>query len=129
MLGDRVHLDGRACAIELHARPGAEIYIGDDVSIEPGVSIEATGVIRIGPRCHLGRFCKLMDNQFHAIRGNRAVRPEAGKLQVGADVELGPHVVLLPGAIVEDGCSIEPGRVVSRRVAARPIPKESERHG
>ena len=123
VLGDRVLLDGRACAIELHAQRGAEINLGDDVQVEAGTSLEATGLIRIGARSHLGRFCKLMDNQFHATHGNHAVTPAAGELRVGCDVEIGPHAVLLPGAMIEDGCSVEPCRVVSRRVTAHPTPQ------
>lgn len=126
VLGDRVVLDGRACAIELHALSGAEINIGDDVEIEAGSSLEATGTIRIGARSHLGRFCKLMDNQFHATRGDHhTVAAAAGALHVGCDVEIGPHAVLLPGAAIEDGCCVEPCRVVSRRVVARQPPPES----
>ena len=120
VLGDRVLLDGRACAIELHALSGAEIIIGDDVEIAAGSSLEATGVIAIGARSRLGRFCKIMDNQFHATRGDHhTVAAAAGALHVGCDVEIGPHAVLLPGAVIEDGCSVEPCRVVSRRVVAR----------
>jgi acetyltransferase-like isoleucine patch superfamily enzyme len=118
VLGDRVLLNGRACGIELHALRGAAIHVGDDVQIEAGTSVEATGLIIIGARSHLGRFCKLMDNQFHATRGNHAITPAAGGLHVGCDVEIGPHAVLLPGAAIDDGCVVEPCRVVSRRVAS-----------
>lgn len=115
-IGERVTLDGRACPIELHAFEGAEIVIGDDVHIEAGASLEARRSIQIGGRCHIGRYCKILDNQFHPLRGNRHAATPSKPVILEPDVEIGPMSVLLPGAYVERGASVPPSKVVSRRV-------------
>ena len=115
-IGERVTLDGRACPIELHAFEGAEIAIGDDVHIEAGASLEARQSIQIGNRCHIGRYCKILDNQFHPLRGDRHAAMPSQPVTLESDVEIGPMSVLLPGAYVERGAAVPPGKVISRRV-------------
>lgn len=120
IIGDRVRLEARSCPVELHAFPGAEIRIGNDVLIEAGVSIEAKQSVHIGDHCALGRFSKILDNNFHPLRGNRHDRPSSEPVIVEDDVELGPMTVILPGVVVPRGSAVGAGKVLSRRSGGKP---------
>lgn len=116
-IGDHVVFDGSFAPIELHAWKGASITIDDACRIDGGASIEATQSIRLGARARIGAFCKVMDNHFHPLFGNRHARPSARPVVVEQDVELGARSVLLAGAHVGRGANVRAGSVVSRRIA------------
>jgi acetyltransferase-like isoleucine patch superfamily enzyme len=116
-VGERVVLDGRVVPIELHAGPGAEIVLGDGVRVEGGASLEAVRSIRVGARVRVGRFCKILDNNFHRL-GDRGVQPRSNPVIVEDDAELGVRSILLPGAHVGRGAVVGPATVLSRRVPA-----------
>jgi len=111
VLGERVLLDGSLGPIELHVEKGAELVIGDDVVIEGGTSIEATRSIAIGPRSHLGLYCKLIDSNFHRL-DERRQRPLAQPIVLEEEVSLEPHVIVLPGARVPAHASVAARSVV-----------------
>jgi acetyltransferase-like isoleucine patch superfamily enzyme len=117
-IGDRVVLDARAAPIELHAEPGAEITIGDDVRIEGGASVEATQAIVIGSGCRLGSFSKVIDNHFHSPQGDRRPWPASTPVELEEGVEIGARAIVLPGAHVQRGAKVGPGAVISRRIPA-----------
>lgn len=117
ILGERVVLDGRLVPIELNAHlEKSQIVIGDDAVIEGGTSIEADDSVVIGDRCHLGRFVKVMDNQFHPIRGNRHQRPRSVAIRVEDDVVIESRAILLPAAHIQRGARIGLRAVIGRRV-------------
>ncbi len=118
VIGDRVVLDGRSAPIELHALEGGEIILGDDVRIEGGASLEALESIFVGNRCVLGGFCKVLDNNFHPVRGDRHQRPESMPVMIEPFVTIGVRAILLPGAHLQTGSRVGPGAVVTRRVPA-----------
>ncbi|MBI5493967.1 MAG: acetyltransferase [Deltaproteobacteria bacterium] len=121
-VGARARMDARTAPIEIHALPGAEIIIGDDVSIRGGASIEARARVVIGDRAHLDGFCKIVDNHFHPVRGDRHARPESQPVVLEPDVVLGWRAVVLPGVTVGRGTFIHAGTVVRRSPGA---PKEA----
>lgn len=114
-VGDRVHLDGSRAPIELHAAPGAEIVLGDDVYIGSGASIEAEQSVRIGARCRICAFAKIIDTHYHQLEGNRHERAAVEFVVVEDDVEIGPRSVLLPRAHVGHGSMLRAGTVITRR--------------
>lgn len=113
-VGNDVFLDAENAPIELYSWPGAEIVIGDDVHIEGGTSIEATESVVVGARSRLGPFCRVMDSHFHPLVGDRNVRPASHPVVIEADVALGSRSIVLAGAHVERGASVEAGTVVRR---------------
>jgi acetyltransferase-like isoleucine patch superfamily enzyme len=113
-VGDRVFFDAAAAPIELYAWAGASIVIGDDSYIAGGTSIEATRSIVLGARARLGSFCKVMDNHFHPLVGDRHVRPAPRPVVVEEDVVLGPRTIVLAGTRVERGARIAAGTVMKR---------------
>ncbi len=114
-LGARVHLDGSTAPIELHAAPSAEIVLGDDVYVGGGASIEAERSVRIGARCRIGAFSKIIDTHYHRLEGNRHELAAVESVVVEDDVEIGPRSVLLPRAHVGRGSMLCAGTVITRR--------------
>ncbi|MCC7053609.1 MAG: hypothetical protein IT355_10090 [Gemmatimonadaceae bacterium] len=121
ILGNRVILDASAAPIELFPWAGAEIVIGDDCVLEGGTSIEATRSIRIGSGARIGSFARIMDSHFHALVGDRHVRPEPQPVVLEDDVQLGPRCVVLAGSRIACGARITAATVV-RRPSRRQAP-------
>ncbi len=117
-LGDRVVLDGRRAPIELHAQPGAVLRLGDDVRLEGGVSVEALESVRVERGAVLRQFCKVLDNHFHPVSGDRHERPSSEPVVIGEDAEVGERAIVLPGARLEAKVRLLPGVVIGRRVPA-----------
>jgi acetyltransferase-like isoleucine patch superfamily enzyme len=122
VIGDDVELDGRWAPIELHAQPGGTIVIGAGVHIDGGVSIEAKSRIEVGDRTVLRGFCKLLDNHFHPLSGDRhRGAPPSNPVIIGTDCDIGWRAVILPGGRLGAGARALAGVVVGRRVPAGAI--------
>jgi acetyltransferase-like isoleucine patch superfamily enzyme len=114
-IGERVQLGGGDAPVELHAGPGAEIIIGDDVTIEGGTSIEALESVEIGDRSRIGSFCKILDNHFHLLAGDRNRHPPSAPVVIEADAVIGNRSIVLPGARVPHRADLRAGSVVRGR--------------
>ncbi|MGD0674828.1 MAG: acetyltransferase [Polyangiaceae bacterium] len=119
-IGRRVFLDASAAPIELHAFPGAEIEIGDDVVIEGGTSVEAMRSVRIGARSHIGTYCKIIDGHFHALNGERRELVAADQVIIQAGVVLEPHSIIVAGRVGE-GTLVGARAVVTRQVRSNMV--------
>jgi acetyltransferase-like isoleucine patch superfamily enzyme len=117
-IGDRVRVEAGLAPVELHAGRGAEIVIGDDVVIGAGTVIEAQRAVTIGDRCRIEGFARVIDNNFHAVRGNRRDQPPSVPVTVEADAWLGWRAILLPGARVGQGATVPSGGIVRGPPAA-----------
>lgn len=117
VIGDDVVFDAETATIELHAAsPDARIVIGNGVFLGAGTSIEAVQSITVGDRTRVGPFCKIMDNAFHRVVGDRTQRPASVEVTIGEDVDLGARTILLPGAHVGRGARASTGTVITRRI-------------
>lgn len=116
LIGARVFIDAETAPIELYAWQGASIVIGDDAYIAGGTSIDATRSIVLGARVHLGGFCKVMDNHFHPLVGDRNKLPAPHPVIVEDDVRFGPRAIVMAGALVARGTHVRAGVVVRRPV-------------
>lgn len=113
-VGNRVFFDAANAPIELYPWPGAVIELGDDVYLGGGTSIEATASIVIGARAHIGAFCKIMDNHFHPLVGDRRSRPQPRPVRMHDNVALGPRSIVLAGADIASGARFAAGSVIGR---------------
>jgi UDP-3-O-[3-hydroxymyristoyl] glucosamine N-acyltransferase len=119
VIGDDVALDGRWAPIELHARPGGTIVLGAGVRVDGGVSIEAKSRVEVGDRTVLRGFCKVLDNHFHPLSGDRhRGAPPSNPVLIGSDCDIGWRALILPGARLGPGARALAGVVVSRKVPA-----------
>lgn len=115
IIGARVVIDGVKAPVELYAEPSAELRLGDDVHLGPGVSLVATASVCIQDRVCFGEFAKVLDSHFHQVAGQRSTRPPSAAVAVGSDCEIGARAILLPGARLGPGTRVAAGAVVSRR--------------
>lgn len=120
-VGDRVFFDAASAPIELYAWEGASLVIGDDCYLGGGTSIEATSSIVLGARAHLGGFCKLMDNHFHALVGDRHAPTAPRPVCLEEDVALGARTIVLAGAQVARGTRAQEGTVIGRGQRGKPV--------
>ena len=117
VIGDDVDLDGRAAPIELRAHAGSTIVLGAGVRVEGGVSIEAKSRVEVGRRTVLHGFCKVLDNHYHPLSGDRHCgAPPSNPVLIGDDCDIGWRAIILPGARLGAGARALPGVVISRRV-------------
>lgn len=116
-IGNRVTLRSGAVAVELATAPNGFLSIGDDVCIEAGTSIGATGCIKIGHRVKIGAYAMIIDTDFHDVY-NRSIRPPPVPVTIDDDVSIGPKACILPGVHVGRGAVIGAGAVVTRDVPA-----------
>jgi acetyltransferase-like isoleucine patch superfamily enzyme len=126
-LGDRVRIDARMAPVELHAGPGSELVIGNDVVIRSGTSIEARLGVTIGDGSSIDGFVRIIDNHLHVVVGDRREQPSSLRVTVGPDSRIGWRAILLPGARVAQGGVVVPGRIVraSKAGPAEPAAPES----
>ena len=95
-----------------------QIYIGENVSIAPGVRLSSSsrGTITIGDRCAIAS-CVHIVTPTHdpnvlpvsSVGINRSVT-------IGHDVWIGTGATILPGVTVHDGAMIAAGAVVTKDV-------------
>lgn len=117
-VGRGVRLDAGRAPIELHVADGAQIILGDEVVVEGGTSIEARESVVIGDRARIRAYCKILDNHFHPLHGDRAQPPPSDPVTVGPGADLGERCVVLPGARLPPGAVVGPLRVVRAPPAA-----------
>lgn len=120
-VGDETRFDGGGSGVELFATEGGRIQIGAYCFVSEGVSIEANHSIAVGNRVHLGPFVKIIDNDFHSLRGDRHQRPKPVPIVIEDGVEIGARAIVLPGVTIGKGA-----RVHARAVVTRPIKPGAE---
>ena len=117
-VGDRTRFSGGKIGIELHPRANARIVIGEACELGEGVSIEATELVRLGDRVTVGAWAKILDNDFHPLRGKPGDEPPSQPVIIEDDVVIGAHAIILPGAHIQKGARVAQRAVVCRRVGA-----------
>lgn len=115
-IGDDVVIDGRVVPVEMHIGRHGTLIIGHGSHLERGASIEAQERVELGPGCRLRAFCKVMDNHFHHVAGQRHNRPASKPVLLGPGVEVGERAIVLPGTVLEANVRLGPGVVIGRRV-------------
>lgn len=96
------------------------IFIGDDVSIGPGVNLGASsgGYVKIGDRCAIAAGTRFVTatHDYNVLPISRVGINKS--IEVGSDVWIGTAVIILPGVSIGDCAVIAAGAVVTRDVPA-----------
>lgn len=122
LVGDRVRLSATVATTELAIGNGATLTIGEQTFINYGTSISASESVTIGPRCNIGTYCMIMDNNFHRLEPERRNEiPPSAPVTIGENVWLGGRVIVLPGVTIGDHSVVAAGSVVTRDVPERSI--------
>ncbi|WP_421535684.1 acyltransferase [Priestia sp. D3YE.R1] len=95
----------------------AEIHIGDNVGIS-GATIYARKSIKIGKNTHIGGNAKILDNDFHPLEIEARNADDKEKIGtrpvvIGENCFIGCNSLILKGTVLEDGCVVGAGAVVS----------------
>ncbi|NJO82708.1 MAG: acyltransferase [Blastochloris sp.] len=121
-IGDRVQLVGTITPIELAAGPDSSLQIGEQVFINYGCSIAALERVDIGPRCNIGTYVNIMDNNFHHLEPERRnERPASAAVTLEENVWLGARVIVLPGVRIGAGSVVAAGSIVNRDIPPRSL--------
>lgn len=124
-IGERVRVISTIATTELVTEAGGVLEIGDGAFINYGCSIAATQLVHIGPRCNLGTYVIMMDNDFHRLEPEqRNEYPESAPIVLEENVWLGARVIVLRGVTIGAGSVVTkdiPPRVVAAGVPAKVI--------
>lgn len=148
IMGDNVVLNasfssnpvGSSCRMIMWVGPGALLNVGSDSGISHS-EIVCMNHISIGNRVKVGGGVKMYDSNFHSLdHEERSMQPDpgikVGKIDIGDDVFIGAHTMLLKGSILEKGAVVGAYSLVCNRVPAfqvyggnpcRPLPFISNR--
>jgi acetyltransferase-like isoleucine patch superfamily enzyme len=122
IIGERVRLVSTVATIDLSVGPGATLEIGDQVYINYGCSIGATELVRIGPRCNIGTYCIMMDNDYHSLEPERRNEmPPSAPIILEENVWLGARVIVLRGVRIGANSVVGAGSVVSKDIPPRSV--------
>lgn len=114
-IGNNTLLRSINVPVELAVGPHARLEIGDDCSLNYGVSIGCTSSIVIGSRCRLGPYVMIVDTSFHDLY-DRSLRPAPEPVILEADVWVGAKASILPGVTIGRGSVVATGAVVTKSV-------------
>lgn len=108
--------------LELIAEEDGTLEIGERAFINYGCSIYASELVRIGPRCKLGTYVIMMDNDFHTVEPERRnEKPSSAPIVLEENVWLGARVTVLRGVTVGAGSVVGAGAVVTRDIPPRSL--------
>jgi maltose O-acetyltransferase len=113
---DRVQLVSTMATLELVATDGGLLEIGERTLVNYG----ASELVRIGPRCLIGPYVMMLDNDFHRIEPERRLeRPPSKPIIVEENVWIGARVIVMSGVSVGRDSCIGAGSVVTADVPPR----------
>ncbi len=122
VIGERARLVSTVVPLELAVAPGACLEIGAGTFINYGCSIAATELVRIGPRCNIGTYAMIMDNDFHRLEPERRQeRPPSAPIILEENVWLGGRVTVLSGVTIGTGSVVGAGSVVTKNIPPRSL--------
>lgn len=104
--------------------PGVEIsypehvFIGEDVSIAPGVIIGASsqGKVTIGSRCAIASGTRIVTPTHSLDMLPVQIKGINKPVTIGVDVWIGTGAIILPGVTINDGAVVAAGAVVTKDV-------------
>lgn len=101
--------------VELVTSVGARLIIGEDCSINYGVSLGCTQSIHLGARCRLGPYVSVVDSAFHDLL-DRSRRPPSQPVVIEDDVWIGAKASIMPGVTIGRGAVVGTAAVVTKDV-------------
>lgn len=124
-IGDDVSIGGRnSWAIGFKVSQDAELRIGNRVHIGYQNTISVARSIRIGDDTMIAPNVQIYDNISHPLSPLRRLRhdsftlDEATPVEIGKNVWIGSHAIILPGSSIGENSVVGAGSVVTRPVPA-----------
>ncbi|GAY23622.1 MULTISPECIES: DapH/DapD/GlmU-related protein [Sphingobium] len=119
ILGEAVRLRNEPARIRLKTAGNGRIVLGDQVSLNSGVTIFSAASVEIGAFSRIGDHASLFDTSFHAVHEGHAARPRP--IRIGRNVWIGRNATILPGVSIGDHSVIAAGAVVFQDVPPRQL--------
>jgi acetyltransferase-like isoleucine patch superfamily enzyme len=94
------------------------LEIAYGTSVNRGCYFEGSGAISIGACSSIGPECAFLTSHHERDSDGNLLPPTYRPISVGSQVWLGARVTVLPGAVIEDRCTIAAGSVVTGRCRA-----------
>lgn len=99
--------------------PGSRITISANSRLGNGVEVIALERIELGERCLIGAGTRIVDGDFHGVpTEERGCEGLKAAVQIGDQVWIGMHAMVLKGVRIGGGAVIGAGSVVTREVPA-----------
>jgi acetyltransferase-like isoleucine patch superfamily enzyme len=115
-IGDDVALSGDPELTHLATGVAGTLVVGPGARVGSGCGICAHDRVEIGAETVIGELCSILDTSFHGVSDRtRVARPRP--VVIGRRVRLGERSLVMPGAKIGDGATLDPGSVVTREVA------------
>ncbi len=111
-IGDDVNINSRNVQTDLVTGPNGIIEIGNEVSINFGVSIVAEEKVSIGDRTRIAPYTFIYDSDRH-VPGSRFSWAQGDPVIIEPEVWLATRVIILKGSLIGRGSIIASGSVVS----------------
>lgn len=112
ILGNDININSRNVQTDLVTGPNGMIKIGNEVSINFGVSMVSYNKISIGNRVRVGPYTMIYDSNLHT-QGDRYSWAEGDPVIIEDDVWLASRVMVLKGSMIGRGSVVASGSVVS----------------
>ena len=98
----------------------AKIIIGKNTGISNSTIVASVGV-KIGDNVKIGGDCKIYDNDFHALdfnerRENNQTHINKAPVEIGDDVFVGAHSIILKGVVIGARSIVGAGSVVTSSI-------------
>jgi acetyltransferase-like isoleucine patch superfamily enzyme len=98
---------------------GGRLDVGENVFMNDGVNICATGSIKIGDFTKIGDMVYVYDSDFHQVSPDVPVRKAS--VLIGKNVWLGANSMILAGASIGDHSVIAAGSIVTGDIPAKSL--------
>ncbi len=122
VIHDRVRVYSTMARTEMGVGPDGLLEIGEGTSINWGVSIAATKLVKIGANCMIGAQVMMMDTDFHRMEPDRRMeRPESEPIILEDNVWLAGRVIVLRGVTIGHDSVVGAGSVVARDIPPRSV--------
>ena len=118
-LGANIRLRGGPTRTRFITRAGGQIEIGDGVGVNYGCEITAEHSVKVGDATGFDPLVVVFDTSFHPLGEGEEVK--SGPVEIGSNVCVGRHALILPGVTVGDHSVIAAGSVVARDVPPRTV--------
>ena len=119
VLGRNCRIRGGPARTHLTTRPNGRIEFGADAGISFGGVIYSEKLVTIGDRSSVGPYVTIFDTSFHPV--DEGGETKTAPIEIGRNVWIGRHVMILPGVRIGDHSVVGSGAVVSREVPPRTL--------
>ncbi len=100
---------------------GGKLEIGSNTFLNPNTLVLANHSVKIGANCAISWNCQILDDDVHKVKIDGELKPHFAPIEIGDNVWIGSHCIIMKGVIIGDGAIIAAGSIVTKNVAAKTL--------